>query len=254
MSESISIKNKHGLNLGAELYRPDGAGKFPFVILLHGFTGSVIEKQLTSLAEALQEAGIGSIGFDASGCGKSEGTWENDYRMSNYVTDIDSVYEYVCDLDWVDTDRIGMWGHSMGGELTAIWGAKHPELKAACICEGPTSMNRDTRAKDYPVWKVEGSDKDSELFGPIHIPAEFFIDAEKYNALDPAPAIKTPTLVVIGLEDNSVTPEDARKVYDALICQKFLLEVPGMEHNYKNQPEILAQVNAKLVEFFKKHL
>jgi uncharacterized protein len=254
MTESVSITNKQGLKLAAVIERPEGEGKFPFVIVMHGFTGSKAERHVESLAQELPKAGIGSIRFDASGCGDSEGTWEEDYRTINYLTDIDAVYEYAQSLDWVDSSRIGIWGHSMGGELVVVWGADHPELKAACICQGPTAMNRDAWNRDFDRWKVEGVDKNSEIFGPIHIPAAFYVDAEKYSALEDAPKLKPKTLVVIGLDDVSVTPEDARKVYDALECVKELLEVPGARHDYKNQPEILTQINAKTVEFFKKHL
>lgn len=53
LAEKIKVKNNKGLNLSTVLERPNKNGKFPTVILLHGFTGYKEEKHIVLLAKNL---------------------------------------------------------------------------------------------------------------------------------------------------------------------------------------------------------
>ncbi len=255
MTEEVSITNKKGLKLAAVVHRPEGEGKFPGVLVLHGFTGYKTEPQIQTLAESLAQAGIGAIRFDASGFGDSEGKLETDYRYSNYLADIEDVYDYFKDLEWLDSSRIGVGGHSMGAMLSVEWGAKHPELKAVCASEGPSKlMNSPWIASLLKDWKTKGYREKNTPWGDIRIPYSFMEDERTHDVLAAAGKLGHPLLVILGLADESVAPEDARLIYDAATEPKEKMEVPNMRHDYKHQPEILAQVNQKIVEFFKKYL
>lgn len=252
------VVNKKGLKLAVDLHRPQGKGPFPLVIVMNGYTAPKDRNHIVSLADALAGAGIGALRFDASGFGRSEGTITEDYRFTNCYKDLTTVYEYAKTLDWVAADRIGVWGQSMGGMLAIIWAADHSELKAVCNCEGPHRMDRNgekeraerlTSGESKTIWSY-ALNREEDIF----VPPAFFEDVYNYDASVSAKKLAVPSLTVIGLADDIVIPEHVRAVYDAIPGKKALLEIPGMTHRYRDQPEILAAVNAKMVAFFKEHL
>jgi dienelactone hydrolase len=64
--------NSSGRNCAAWLYRPEGTGPFPCVILAHGF-GGVREARLDAYAECFTQAGLAALVFDYRHFGASQG-------------------------------------------------------------------------------------------------------------------------------------------------------------------------------------
>src|SRR3972149_8142301 len=110
MLRNIFIHNQNGLRLAAVIEAVGWQHKQPFVMLLPGFKGYKEEETYTTLAKALLKKGIGSVRFETAGFGESEGTLEKDYRFSNYVVDTETVYTYLQQQTYVDTDRFGVCG------------------------------------------------------------------------------------------------------------------------------------------------
>lgn len=101
----------------------------PFVVIMHGFTGNKNENLLVQISEGLQERGIGSVRFDFNGHGESDGPFE-EMTIGNEIADAKAVLAAVRQLDWVDSRRIGLLGHSQGGLITGLLAG---ELGAAQI-------------------------------------------------------------------------------------------------------------------------
>lgn len=251
--KKIKINNDKGLGLVAVVERPDKITKVPFVILLHGFTGWKEEKHIESLARLLAENGIGSIRFDASGSGESDGTFENNYRFSNYLADIESVYEYVNKLAWVDQNRVAVWGHSMGGQLAVYFAAKHPELKAMCSSQG--SRNISSLRYGQKAWREEGYKIFSNShFKTIKLPYSFFEDRAHFDAVEVVGSILMPKLFIAGTIDELVSASVVKEIYGAANEPKEYFEHPKAGHEYKNDPNILDEINARTLNFFRNHL
>ncbi len=112
-------------------YLPQGKGPHPVVVLLHGLPGN--EKNL-DLAHAIRRAGWGVITFNYRGSWGSPGN----YRFGQNLEDADAVLKFLHDtatvraLD-INPDRIVMAGHSMGGWVTVLTAAHHPELNGAIL-------------------------------------------------------------------------------------------------------------------------
>ncbi len=136
--ESLKVLNKNNLNLSVVVHSPRYQVNSPLVLLLHGFTGHKGEAHIESLAELLAKNGFFAVRFDCSGSGASEGTIENDYRFSNYLSDIGVVLDFVETLPNVDKNRVGIWGHSMGGQLACIFASMRPEIKSLCVISPPS--------------------------------------------------------------------------------------------------------------------
>ena len=256
MFKEIQIKNKKGLKLSAVIGIPDKNKKSPAIILLHGFTGYKAEEHILSLSKFLTQNGYVTIRFDSSGFGESEGSTEKEYRVSNYVKDIECVYNYLLKQKFVDKNRMGVWGQSMGGMLSIIFGSKHPEIKAVCAVSTPTQITRADALEGWlREWKEKGSfDKWSSKYGQVKIPYAFVEDSKQWSALDSIKLINAPTLIILGTIDDTVLPNNTRQVFQSANKPKELFEVDKMNHDYKKNPAQIKIVNNKVLKFFNRYL
>lgn len=256
MEEKVFVTNKKGLNIASVLHRPANKGKFPAVILLHGFTGYKEEMHIETLAKDLAENGFAAIRFDCSGFGQSGGTVENDFRFSNYLSDTESIYQYLISKEFVDKDRLGIWGHSMGGMLAVIFAANHPEIKAVVCLSAPTVMwGAPSIKQKIEKWRRSGWSEKVMFDGKtVRIPYAFLEDAKNYNVLDYVSKLYVPLLVVLGTADINVLPSDTKEIFEKANEPKKILEVKGMDHYYKNVPQILERVNREVVSFYHQNL
>jgi uncharacterized protein len=121
----------HGVLVNGLLYRPAGAGPHPTLVLCHGLPGN--EKNL-DLAQAVRRAGWNAVTFNYRGSWGSPG----DFRFAQNLEDADAVLAYLRDpanaakLE-IDTKRIAIAGHSMGGWVTAQTAAHDPSLIGAIL-------------------------------------------------------------------------------------------------------------------------
>jgi uncharacterized protein len=256
MEEKVFVENKKHLKLAAIINRPNDEDAHPAVILLHGFTGYKEEPHLVSLAHTLAKNGIVAIRFDFAGYGESEGTTEKDYRFTLHYHDVETIVEYLQSQSYVDKNKIGLYGHSLGGLMSIVFSSEHPEIKSVVCVSAPTMLHLSPWAKTIiEAWKLSGLFyfKNADYPGR-NLPYEFMEDVMHYDALSYAPLVKQPTLVVFGDADDTIDASNTKAIYDALKGTKDVLEIQEMDHEYGSQPEVLKQVNKKILEFYLKHL
>lgn len=121
--EEISISND-GARMNGLLYLAAGAGLHPVVLLLHGYPG--FERNL-DLAQAVRRAGYDVIYFDYRGTWGSAGT----FSYSHALEDVDVALSWarspvIAEKYHFDSTRISLVGHSFGGWLSLMTGAKQP--------------------------------------------------------------------------------------------------------------------------------
>jgi uncharacterized protein len=73
---------------------------------------------------------------DYRGHGSSEGEARGGYSTPAYTVDVLNGMAAVKTLEVADADRIGMWGHSMGGHITLRAMVVSPDIKAGVIWAG----------------------------------------------------------------------------------------------------------------------
>ena len=114
--------------IAGTLNRPAGAANAPVVLMLPGFGSSRDEvgAMYARLADALAARGVGSLRIDFQGFGKSDGD-TGATTVTSQVADAEVAYQYLAGLDWVDPERIGVIGFSLGGGVSTIAAAQHPE-------------------------------------------------------------------------------------------------------------------------------
>ncbi|NMP33144.1 alpha/beta fold hydrolase [Thalassotalea sp. M1531] len=126
----------HGSSLPTIMYKANGKGPHPTVVLLHGFPGN--EKNL-DLAQSYRRAGFNVIFFHYRGAWGAEG----EYGIGNQLADTASVIQLIRDgkfpqSEFIDKNKITLVGHSLGG-FNALYSGMHQ--KTACtLAIAPTDL------------------------------------------------------------------------------------------------------------------
>lgn len=138
-----------GVKINGVAYVASGAGRHPTFIFFHGLPGN--EKNL-DLAQAVRRAGWNAITVNYRGSWGSPGA----FRFGGNLEDADAVLAFVRDSTnarqlGIDARRLVIAGHSMGGWVTALTAARHPELLGAILISAADmgrvgTIQRDTLA------------------------------------------------------------------------------------------------------------
>jgi dipeptidyl aminopeptidase/acylaminoacyl peptidase len=131
-----------GLKIYALLTIPRGeqpASGWPVIVFNHGYIPP--EQYRTTERYVAYVDGFARNGYivfrpDYRGHGFSEGEPSNAYGTTDYTVDVLNAMASVQRLPQADPDRVGMWGHSMGGTITLRAMVVSPDIRAGVIWAG----------------------------------------------------------------------------------------------------------------------
>jgi dipeptidyl aminopeptidase/acylaminoacyl peptidase len=129
------------LTITGVMHVPQGEGPFPVVILNHGY---IPPERYWSGAdtlfagEYLAQHGHLTLASDFRGWGESDSG--DNYFRTGLVVDVLNLISALPSLPQADPERVGMWGHSMGGGVTTKAIVVDPRVKAA-VLYGPVSAD-----------------------------------------------------------------------------------------------------------------
>jgi pimeloyl-ACP methyl ester carboxylesterase len=129
----------HGVSINGLVYQPSGAGPHPTLVICHGLPGN--EKNL-DLAQAVRRSGWNAVTFNYRGSWGSPGH----FSFSQNLEDADAVLAFLRDPAQaaslgIDTKRLAIAGHSMGGWVAAHT-ASHDRALIGAILISPADMGR----------------------------------------------------------------------------------------------------------------
>lgn len=108
--EKVTFKNRYGITLAADLYRPKGtSGKLP-AIAVSGPFGAVKEQSSGLYAQTMAERGFVTMAFDPSYTGESGGEPRNVASPDINTEDFSAAVDYLGLRAEVDRERIGIIG------------------------------------------------------------------------------------------------------------------------------------------------
>ena len=121
---SITFENER-FTIHGELILPDTSAKAPVIIFLVGSGENSSYRTLykdfveKNLEELFLSEGIGLLYFDKRGVGDSEGRWQR-ADLYDRAADTKAAIEFLKTQGRVDSNRIGIVGHSQGGWVAQI--------------------------------------------------------------------------------------------------------------------------------------
>ncbi len=244
--------------------------KYPAVVLLHG---SYRDRNdgLDRFAEVLGGHGIVSLRFDIRGHGEHAA---HKYRLlpgSEMPYDAFNAINYLESLPFIDRERIGVAGISLGGALTVQIAATDRRVKSAVPMASPAWSRRDdpgrrwgdrsgailemlredarvsaatgvSRVINRESLRATGAAEASaagvidELLFPgnsAYATLESVRDMMNLCPLDYAPDIRCPTLLMHGACDAAIPPKSSQTLHDAIPdgVRKEVRFYEGVAHN-----------------------
>lgn len=131
-----------GLKIYALLTIPNGEkpeGGFPAIVFNHGYIPPDVYKtteRYIAYVDQLARAGYVVFRIDYRGHDQSEGEATGAYGSPGYQIDVMNALESLKQHPDVNPEKIGMWGHSMGGYLTLRAMVISSDIKAGVIWAG----------------------------------------------------------------------------------------------------------------------
>jgi uncharacterized protein len=134
----LSEGNKiYGLLTVPDTGVPDGG--FSAIVFNHGYIPPnqyVTTEKYVTYVDYLARNGFVVFKIDLRGHGKSEGIATGSYFSPKYTIDALSAVKSLQKLEYVNAQKIGMWGHSMAGNLTLRALLVEPDIRAGVIWAG----------------------------------------------------------------------------------------------------------------------
>jgi dipeptidyl aminopeptidase/acylaminoacyl peptidase len=240
---------------------------WPVIIFNHGYIPPEeyrTTERYVQYTDAFSRDGYIVFKSDYRGNGSSQGAPEGAYYSPSYSIDILNAISSVKRYKDADPNRIGMWGHSMGGNITLRNIVVRPDaIKAAVIWGGVVGsyddlMNNWQRKVPYQPSARELAQRNTnrkkmtEEFGnPVTNPMFWESIDPTYHLQD----ITTPIQLHAGEEDEEVPAAFSAKLYEKLQKAGKVAEYynyPGGDHNISS-PNFEVAIQ-RSVEFFNRYL
>ena len=203
----ITIKSQ-GSRLPSILMTANGAGPHPTFILLHGYPGS--EKNL-DLGQSMRRAGFNVLFFHYRGAWGAEGN----FAFANLKEDVAAALKFLrgnAAIYRVDTAKLSLVGHSMGGFVALKGASQDPEVMCTIGLSVANLGHIAEQMLNNPEQRLSFTKGGEALFmlNGFDIKAsvaEIIQDRSEYNTTNFGPALAGKSVLLItGTEDTIVPP------------------------------------------------
>ncbi|MBI5452915.1 alpha/beta fold hydrolase [Candidatus Gottesmanbacteria bacterium] len=148
----LTSYNSDGLKINGLLTIPKGTNeKYPAIVFVHGYIPPnqyQTTERYTDYVDYLASNGFVVFKIDLRGHGNSEGEPSGAYYSSDYIVDTLNAYAALQSASFVNSHKIGLWGHSMAGNVVMRSFASKPTIPAVVIWAGTVySYNDFTKYK-----------------------------------------------------------------------------------------------------------
>ncbi len=226
--KNVTISNKYQDKLAAYLFEPPEKGRYMLVIC-HGFRGAKENGgKIYAFAEKLQQLGIGTLAFDFSGSGSSEGDFSQ-ITLTRQADDLKKVLDYT---DAKFSLPIILLGRSFGGSTVLAGGSKDPRIAGYILWSTPAKLEQ-TFAKimpeDFKCMKRGESTKVKDEVGEYVLGPDLILDFSRHDMDSCLQDIQSrPVLIVHAQDDEVVDPSNAFYMQARLSnCSLCLVENAG---------------------------
>jgi len=239
---------------------------WPVIVLNHGYiTPELYTPDGNYIAYADAFARNGYIVFKPNyrGNGKSKGAPTSTYYSPDYTVDDLNAIASIKKYPDANPGKIGVWGHSMGGQITLkdlVINTK--DIKAAVIWGGVVGLYNDiiNNWQDRVSYQPTAEDMALRLQNLSNLEGMYGTPQTNpafWNSVDPNSYLKditAPLQIDVGLADTEVPPDFSTGLYTRMkVVRKVVqyYEYPGSNHDI-NQSFTLAM--QRTISFFNSYL
>lgn len=261
----VTSYDSDGLKVNGLLTIPKGRGPFPAIVFIHGYIAPTIYKtteKYTDYVDYLARNGFVVFKIDLRGHDQSEGEPGGAYYSSDYIIDTLNAYSALQNADFVDKDRVGLWGHSMAGNVIFRSVAVKKDIPAVVIWAGAGYTYSDLA--DYRLmdgsYRPPSTDSQrrrhrellNDTYGSFDPESWFWKQVPGTNYLD---GVLTSLEIHHAIDDSVVSVEYSRNlmnILDGTTIPHNLLEYQSGGHNISGSS--FSDAMRATVEFFQKNL
>ena len=212
----------------------DSGTVLPVILFVHGFKGFKDWGAFPDLNEELARAGFAVVAFNLSLNGVGAGMTEFDepelFRRETFsqdLADIGSVIEAIknkeiqSDKAVLDTDRIGILGHSRGGHTAVVAAAEYSEIQCLVTWSAVADYNKRWSDEMIKDWKSKGyTEIKNSRTGQI-LPLDKIVyddaieNADRLIAINRVKELYIPSMFIAGKSDETVPYSESEKLFRA---------------------------------------
>lgn len=264
----LASYRSEGLKIFALLTVPQGdppSGGWPVIIFNHGYIPPAeysTTGRYVAYTDAFSRNDYVVFKPDYRGHGDSEGNPEGAYYSTAYTTDVLNAVSSIKKYPGVNPDKIGMWGHSMGGSITLRSMVVTKNIKAGVIWAGVVASYDDMiknwrRARPFTLSERERATRRPGRQALI----------DKYGDIDKNPLfwqsispifftkdISGPLQLHHGTTDEEVPILFSERLNETMRAAGKEVEFYTYEGDNHNLSENLSLALNRSEEFFDKHL
>ena len=262
----ITSYKSEGLKIYALLTVPNSIppeGGFPAIVFNHGYIRPAdyrTDEKYVAYVDGFARSGYVVFKPDYRGHGNSEGEPTGAYGSNGYTIDVLNAVASIKKYPEVNTDKIGMWGHSMGGFIALRNMVISKDIKAGVIWGGvvgsyPDLLNNWRRSNFSPSPLPSGArrwrQQLTEQYGNPDQNPEFWasISANSFLA-----DISGPLQLHHGTADPSVPFSFSQKLESQMKTAGKEVELNTYEGDDHNLSTNFSTAMRRSIEFFDRYL
>ncbi|MBQ3797223.1 MAG: endo-1,4-beta-xylanase [Butyrivibrio sp.] len=220
--------SRDGKKIYGELYRPAGDGKFPGIVIAHGFNASC--GYAREFAKVLATKGVVAYIFDFIGGGlevKSDGSML-DMSVLTEAADFNIVFDGIRSLDYVDESRMFVMGESQGGFVATYIAGTRPNDVKGLIALYPAYVLHDGSMKLFLSFLQIPS---SVSFLGVTVGRRYFTDLLSFDIYKVMANFKGKTVIVHGTKDD-IVPISCSEKASKIMADAKLIPVEDAYHGF----------------------
>jgi dipeptidyl aminopeptidase/acylaminoacyl peptidase len=262
-SRKIVSYKSEDLKIYALLTIPFGerpASGWPVIIFNHGFIPPDqyrTTERYVNYVDRLARAGFIIFRSDYRGHDNSEGKARGAYGYPDYVIDVLNGFQSMKSFPDADPDRIGMWGHSMGGYLTLRSMVIMKDIKAGVIWAGVVGSYPDILTDwpqvDPPLYELDPSWR-TRFVDEFGSPAQNPVFWDSISSTSYLEDISGPLQLHHSLTDEVVPFEFSNKLFHELIIAGKITEFYAYQGDNHNISYNFTVAMDRTIDFFNRYV
>ncbi len=224
----LTFTNRNGFELAAHLYLPADHKPHYYALFAHCFTCSKNFSAVTRICRALSQNGIGTLSFDFTGLGMSEGEFAESNFSSN-VSDLLDAADFLAQE--YQTPKM-LIGHSLGGAAVLYAAAELSEVKAVVTIGAPAYPAHIRHLFLDSIEEIEKNGSAKVTIGgrPFKISKSFVDDLEQKPLATFLKKLRKSLLIMHSPQDKIVEISDAAEIFKSAFHPKSFISLDGATH------------------------